>query len=218
MKNVEELGKIHFSADELNLLHIKAEDLWRIPANQGWQKSPVSPMEILKLFDGIWIKKGYVLRGYIYREKMNGVGVVWALPESEFPEVEECERFDVLRAPKPRNALNVIDVLEGDGSPRSYIHTSIFYREMLEFGALWHGLSWGLHDIIEEKPEFFDVVDLDLKPRVIFGKFGKGIRVEFFTLCGLFRWRVFKHTDTFTDYKIKPHVTVVAEGGKGYTP
>ncbi len=204
---------IHFSADELNRLHIKVEDLWRVPAKQGWQKSPVSPMEILELFKGIRIRKGYVLRGYIYREGMNGIGIVWALPESEFPEVEECERLDALGTPKPRNALNVIDVLEGDGSPQSYISASIFYREMLEFGALWHGLSWGLHDIIEEKPEFWGATDL--RPKVIFGK---KIRVEFFTLCGLFRWRIFKHTDVFTDYKIKPNVTVVAEGGRGYTP
>lgn len=208
----------HFSAEELNQLHIRAEDLWRVPARQGWQKSPVSPMEVLKLFKGIWIKKGYTLRGYVYREEMSGFGVVWALPESEFPGVEECERINTLGTPRPKNALHFMNVLEGDNTPHSYINASLFYREMLEFGAVWHGLSWGLHEIIE-RADLLEGTELweaeDLRPKVTLGE---RTIVEYYTLCGLYRWRIFKHKDLFTDYRIIPQVMLMAEGGKGYVP
>ena len=208
--------KVHyFPAEELNQLHIKAEDLWRIPAKQGWQKSAIDPMEILRLFDGLWIKDGYTLKAYIYREGMSGFGVVWALPEGEFPEVEECLKIDEFGTPKPKNAIHFMDVLEGDETPLSYINASIFYREMLEFGAVWHGLSWGLHEIIERTDRINLPKDGDLRPKV---NLGERVIVEFYTLCGLYRWRIFKHKDTLTDYRIIPQVTLVAEGGKGYSP
>ncbi|MBO8182605.1 MAG: hypothetical protein H0Z28_07410 [Archaeoglobus sp.] len=205
----------YFSAEELNQLHIKAEDLWRVQAKQGWQRSPVSPMEILELFKGIRIKDGYTLRGYIYREGMSGFGVVWALPEAEFPEVERCERLDLFGTPRPKNAMHFMDVLEGDKTPQSYINASLFYREMLEFGAVWHGLSWGLHEIIEriERTDLWEAEDL--RPKVILGE--RAI-VEFYTLCGLYRWRIFKHRDVFIGYRIRPSVTLIAEGEKGYVP
>jgi len=201
----------HFPAEELNQLHIRAEDLWRVPAMEGWQKSSVSPMEVLKLFDGIWIKKGYTLVAYVYREGMSGFGVVWAVAGDEFPEVEDCERLEFLGIPRPEGALHFTDVLDGDKSPRSFINASIFYREMLEFGATWHGLCWGLHEITEKS----DLWDGDLKPRVVLGE--KKI-VEFYTICGLYRWRVFRHRDAFRDYRIEPSVSLIAEGGRGYEP
>lgn len=30
----------------------------------------------------------------------------------------------------------------------SYLQASLFFREMREFGALWHGVSWDEHEII----------------------------------------------------------------------
>ncbi|AGK61587.1 hypothetical protein Asulf_01611 [Archaeoglobus sulfaticallidus PM70-1] len=209
-----------FSAKKLNQLHIEAEDLWRVPAKDGWQKSPVSPMDILKLFKGIWIKEGYTLRAYIFRQGLNGNGVVWALPESEFPDVDECEWLDTLKTPKPKNTLPVMEVLEGDCSPESYISSSLFVREMREFGALWHGLSWGLHEIVDENSIDVDdyewLVDVeDLKPKVIFGE---TVKVEFFTLVGVVRWRIFRHLDLYSGYRFKTETEIVAVGGEGFIP
>jgi predicted component of type VI protein secretion system len=51
--------------------------------------------------------------------------------------------LNFLRPPKPREALNVAEVLEGDGSPKSYLAVSLLLREIQEFRALWHGLVWG---------------------------------------------------------------------------
>lgn len=93
-----------------------------------------------------------MLRAYVFRSGLNGNGVAWAMPEdSHFPEPDECEKFDILKSPKPCNALPVSEVVEGDGSAISYISASIFVREMLEFGAHWHGEIWSYHEIVGKR-------------------------------------------------------------------
>ncbi len=203
-----------FSAKKLQKLHMEAENLWRVPAEDGWQKSPISPMEVLRLFKGIRIKDGFELIAYIYRSGLNGNGVVWAVPEGYFPEIEECERLDYfLHPPKPEKAIPPMHVIEGDGSPESYINASLFIREMWEFGALWHGLSWGLHEIIDRKPEGFTwYKKMDLRPKVIMGE---KVRVEFFTLCEFIERAVYRHEDVFEGYVFDSRREMIATGGRG---
>ena len=38
-----------------------------------------------------------------------------------------------------------MQAIDGDGSLRSYFEASILARELAEFGAIWHGISWGEH-------------------------------------------------------------------------
>ena len=53
---------------------------------RGWSKSQVEPVEVLKAFPALRLKKGFVLRAYQFREGGNGNAVVWAMPEeSPFP-------------------------------------------------------------------------------------------------------------------------------------
>jgi hypothetical protein len=89
---------------------------------------------------------------------------------------------------------------------------------MNEFGALWYYLSWGWHEIIEEceieKFQWSDDVK-DMRPKVIMEE---EIKTEFFTLCGLRRWRVYHHIDTFEGYRITSESRIVAEGEKGFVP
>ncbi|MBO8180960.1 MAG: hypothetical protein H0Z19_10900 [Archaeoglobus sp.] len=59
-------------------------------------------MEIVKLFSKLRVKEGFELVAYVFRSDMGGNGVVWAVPEGCFPDVEECEKLDdALGAPKP---------------------------------------------------------------------------------------------------------------------
>jgi hypothetical protein len=44
-----------------------------------------------------------------------------------------------------------MDAIPGDGTPESYMEASLLMRELGEFGALWHGRSWGTHEIIGKK-------------------------------------------------------------------
>ena len=40
-----------------------------------------------------------------------------------------------------------MDVIEDDGAPWSYLAASLVARELLEYGAMWHGIGWGTYEI-----------------------------------------------------------------------
>jgi hypothetical protein len=113
----------------------------------GWSKSSGNPENIVNGFSQLSIKEGYKLRAYQYKEGGNGNGIVWAIPsKEELPDPRECKRVedDFLSPPKPEFALNdFMEVMEGDSSPLSYLQASIAYHELHEYGAMWHGISWG---------------------------------------------------------------------------
>lgn len=126
------------------------------PSEQGWSKSPADPEDLLACFPRLKLKPGYKLVSYQFMEGGNGNGFVWALPaEAAFPEPEQCETVEgigylkFLQVPKPPQALdNVMEAVEGDGGPVSYLQASIFGRESREFGAVWHGSRWDTHVIL----------------------------------------------------------------------
>ena len=64
-------------------------------APEGWSISGADPMGVLRAATSIWVKPGYVLRAYQFREGGNGNGFVYAVPEAEpFPEPRECRARD----------------------------------------------------------------------------------------------------------------------------
>ena len=143
-----------FSVDDVKTLRERARVSIQFPAHleDGWSRSPVDPMKLLKTFDSLDIRDGFVLRGYVFRDGANGNGIVWAMPaNSEFPFPEDCEELNdrFLSPPKPTEAIDdFMAVINGDGSPWSYVSASIFAREAHEYGALWHGCDWTDHEII----------------------------------------------------------------------
>ena len=205
-----------FSARKLQRIRKRAREISFFDVKEGWQKSPVSPMEIVRLFNKLRIKEGFELIAYVFRCDMGGNGVVWAVPEGCFPDVSECEKLDdALGAPKPHCAISPHHVVEMDGSPESYIQKSIFVREIEEFGGYWHGLSWSLHDIIDSKPEGFEWhedVD-DLSPKVVMGE---KVKVEFFTLSEFLGRAVYRHEDVYEGEMFESSVRVIASGEGGY--
>ena len=42
--------------------------------------------------------------------------------------------------------------IEGDDTPWSYLSASLLGRQFKAFGAMWHGESWGTHEILGENP------------------------------------------------------------------
>ncbi|MBO8128637.1 MAG: hypothetical protein H0Z39_05490 [Peptococcaceae bacterium] len=48
-----------------------------------------------------------------------------------------------------------MEAIEGDDSLWSYLHASIFARELTEFGAMWHGCNWSTHEILDDNPSEF---------------------------------------------------------------
>ena len=61
----------------------------------------------------------------------------------------------------------LMQVIEGDGSPWSYLSASILCREAAEFGAVWHGCVWSDQTILSKPPRQAgsqDASDDALKP------------------------------------------------------
>jgi hypothetical protein len=126
-------------------------------APKGWSISKADPMQILLAAKSVRIKPGYVFRAYQFREDGNGNGFVYAVPKTtQFPNPRECQvrsASHFLGPPVPPNALpTVAEAIEGDNSPWSYMEASVLVRELGEFGAMWHGVTWGTHRILGENP------------------------------------------------------------------
>ena len=196
----------------------------------GWSKSTVDPMAVLAVFESLWIKDGFVLRAYQYSDT-DGHGIVLAMPaDAEFPE------------PNPRPPLNPLDTLDdvmeaidGDHSPQSYLCTSLLCRELREFGAIWHRCDWGTHTILGENPfktkkrvlgethscdprgwKWHEPEPTEWRPLVTEEK--NDFSVTFFTYSGLGQNTVYRHEDTFRrgSYCFTSSRKTIATGGGGY--
>jgi hypothetical protein len=219
----------------------KAIDLGR-PSHNGWAKSGADPMKLLPVFTPLRIKEGYVLRAYQYCQGGNGNGIVWAMPaNAEFPDPEQCPKVKVrfLEAPKPPAALDdVMEVIQGDDSPWSYLVASLFQRELKEFGAMWHGTNWNTHRVLGENPlkahdgEGRDIMDhpsgkpeqwkwLERDPK----QWNPQVRVEkervtvtFYTYSGHQKQTIYRHTDTFKrgSYRFQTERKEIAQGPGGF--
>jgi hypothetical protein len=123
---------------------------------EGWHKSPVDPCAVLAAFPSLRIRSGYTLRAYAFREGGNGNAFVYTMPtDAPLPEPDDCPRNGehFLDPPVPPSALgNVMEAIDGDGTPLSYLSASIFAREIREFGARWHGCDWSTHTILGANP------------------------------------------------------------------
>ena len=186
-------------------------------------------MKLLRSFPSLRMRKGFILRAYQYRASGDGNGIVWAMPEDvPFPDPEACPKLEdvFLEPPKPESALDIMQVIEGDGSPWSYLSASFFAREALEFGALWHGCGWSEHAVINKVPpgsfgkggrwKWQEPKPSEWKPVVCEGQ--DKVTVTFYSYSGLGQESIYRHRDTYKPgyYSFKSERTVVAEGSGGY--
>jgi len=233
-----------FPAKKIAQLRRRASTAAELPDEvpEGWSKSAIDPMAVLALFKPLRIKDGYVLRAYQFRSGGNGNGFVWAMPvDAEFPDPEECPRQKgvFLAPPKPPLALdNVMDAIDGDGSPWSYMCASILARELAEFGAMWHGCDWNTHRILDANPwednedtqtdgvteempptaerEWIQPKPTHWKPQVV--SEGEQVIVTFLTYSGLGQEAIYQHRDVYTvgSYKFEADRQEVARGAGGF--
>jgi hypothetical protein len=208
---------------------------------EGWSKSIVDPMGVLAVFKTLRLKAGFVLRGYQFCEGGNGNGFVWAMPaDAPFPDPYECPRLEhVFFSPaKPLAALDdLMEAIDGDGTLWSYLCASLFCREIGEFGAMWHGCSWGTHAILDKNPlkarrsqqHGFDrpfgaagewtwtkPEPAVWKPQVM--EEGDSISVVFLTFSGHDVETVYRHTDKFRrgSYQFETERKEIATGPGGF--
>jgi hypothetical protein len=225
---------------EINRLRRRAQAaVQHTSGPDGWSISPVDPMQLLAAFDTLGMRSGLALRAYVFREGLNGNGVIYAMPIDEAqPLPEDCPSLDeFLSPPKPAAALdNVMQAIDGDRSPFSYMCASLLAREMGEFGASWHGISWGVAKIIGRRPpevekhtivKFNEAHELPSKltlcgppprswrPQVT--QTADGVEVSFCVLSIVGMETITRLTDTYTSegYVFATTEETIATGGGG---
>jgi hypothetical protein len=61
----------------------------------GWSRSPIDLDSVMRAVPSLRLQPGWSLRGYVFREGMNGNGVVWAVPQSDgFPEPHDLQKLE----------------------------------------------------------------------------------------------------------------------------
>ncbi|HIK16065.1 MAG TPA: hypothetical protein IGS53_12380 [Leptolyngbyaceae cyanobacterium M33_DOE_097] len=178
-------------------------------AHQGkWFVSTTNPGRALIKLPGLRLKPELRLVAYLYREEKIGVGAIYALPEelstTAYLEQALTEPATSTRPPQPKNALaDVMESLEGDRSPISFLIASILRREMQEFGALGKLQDWTHHRLTSSLPgkvkwQWQTPQELtDLTPKVRMFPDGKAA-VEFFTCRVSPPIALFQHIDQYS--------------------
>ncbi len=174
------------------------------PNPQGrWFVSITNPGAALLKLPGLRVKTGFRLIGYLYRDGEKGSGVVWAVPEA-LSTIAQLEKalLSSTDPPKPEGALaNFMNAIEGDQSRLSFVIASILRRELLEFGAIGTGKSWGHHRLIERVPVHVPMQwqaqpVKDFAPKVSVD--GGQITIQFFTVRSVSQGVViFEHVDRY---------------------
>jgi len=220
----------------------------------GWSKSIADAAVLLQAFPPLTLKDGFVLRAYQYREGRDGNGVIWAMPQDiAFPEPEECEEYELpwhawtletvpdLIPPRPDGALDdIMQVVQGDGTPWSYLCASLLAREAAEFGAFGHGSFWSAFHILSGDPskgrddasehslgqalpsgeaddwQWLATPPKHWLPRVRMDD--QAVEVNFYTFCGLGGQMISHHKDSYTvgAYHFEADDRVIASGPAGY--
>lgn len=212
----------------------------------GWSRITSGPEKILSVFKPLKLKSGFILTGYRFREGGNGNGFLYAVPKgTRLPAPDECpvDPTQFLSPPVPPAALeDVMDAIEGDGSPLSYLCASFLERELSEYGAMWHGCSWSTHELVIRdplapggrlRPKSGDADQMDTQRDIEYWRWLKSkpsrweprvkmaednVTVTFHTHSALEREGIYRHVDKYKPgaYRFKTRRIIIAEGPGGY--
>jgi hypothetical protein len=199
-----------------------AEEAVPAPNNEGrWFISTIDPAAVLHKLPGLQLKPKVRLVTYLQRQPQGGMGVTWALPElmSTTERLEEAlaESQNSTAPPRPQGALgHVMDSIEGNASPASYVAASLLTREYKELGRTGPFRRWSQHRLIDRVPskqpwQWRSKVPQDLSPKVKVLE-DKSVLVEFFSCRVVAPVALFRHLDQFhpRGYRPKSHDQVIA--------
>jgi len=211
--------------------------------SDSWSLSAINPAIALKYLPNLHLRKGWKLVGYQFKSDGNGNGVVYAMPESSGFDLSPCLSESkevvpgvVLTTPRPSDsAESFMDAIESDESLEAYLQASILFRELNEFGAIWHGCSWSTHMILLSDPwgpksklkgrdeiseqihwKFGTVKPECWEPSV--KREGKTTTVSFLTCSSLGCETIYLHCDRYQSPSMTPKVDeqLIATGRGGY--
>jgi hypothetical protein len=209
-QDVDELPEPESLSDLGNLFDFggTAEETIYPSTSEGqWFISTLNPGAALLKLPGLRLKPALRLITYLYRTaEKNGSGVTWAVPEplSTTAQLEKallgiCDRT---HPPQPTGALqDLMEAIEGDRSPASFIVASILRRELHELGALGNSQSWTHHRLIHAPPnqvkwDWQVETPKDLSPKVRNFPDGRAA-TELFTCRVVAPVAIFQHVDQY---------------------
>ena len=235
---------VHFRAADIAKTRERFAETAAVPEStpEGWSKSAVDPTKVLTLYPALRLREGFTLRGYQFKSEGNGNGYVWAMPvDADYPEPKDCPRLEsnLFNAPKPYDALDdVMEAIEGNDSAEAYLQASLLRRELKDFGAMWHGVTWGTHHVVDVNPllqvadenadpmrqpmsnprdwTWLEAKPTDWVPRVALEP--TRAVVTFYTYSGYEKEAIYRHVDVYRrgNYRARVEVGKVAEGKQGY--
>ncbi len=107
---------------------------------------------------------GWSLVGAAERQGGNGMGTVFAVREGREGEAIEwlCESCASGRVSlqdlrngeaKPPESISVVmNTFTGPSTAESFAQASLMWRQLLAYGASWHGIEWEVRKLIDETP------------------------------------------------------------------
>lgn len=183
------------------------EDNLPAPNREGrWFVSTVDPAEALVKLPGLWIRPGIRLVTYLRQDNKGGVGSTIAIP-GILSSTEQLEQAieNVTPAnpvPVPEGSLNTLmESLEGDGSLASFLESSIFLREIREFGRFGAYARWVHHRFVNAPPpkvawQWRTKTPEDFSPKVVLRPDGEVI-TEFYSCRVQKPVTLFRHLDRY---------------------
>lgn len=171
-----------------------------------WFISSMNPGASLLKFPGLSLKSGLRLVSYLCRTADAGVGVTWAVPEamSTTAQLEKAlnHGVNVQQPPRPEAALeDMMEAIEGDRTPLSFVIASLLQRELREFGAVGKACNWSHHRLIDAVPtqvkwQWRVKEPQDLAPKVLVYP-DQRVAIEFFTCRVVAPIAIFQHLDQY---------------------
>lgn len=181
-------------------------------ANGKWFVSTSNPGSALLKLPGLRLQPRMRLVTYLYRLAQEGAGVTWAVPEALSTTAQLQTVLDKgLKGgtPQPVGALaSVMEAIEGDRSPLSFMIASLLQRELQEFGASGKRQDWSHHRLINALPtqvswQWHITPPKDLSPKVLIYP-DQRAAIEFFSCRIVAPVAIFQHIDQYpaTGYKL----------------
>lgn len=157
---------VSFSITQVNRLRQAAVKAREIPPEKTHRDGSASLVsasasDLLHVFDTLWLKQGFALYAYAYRVDIGGNGRIWAVPADSVPVASNgSPKAGDEWMRRPPGSVPLMQAIDGDGSPWSYLSASILSREAAEFGAWWHGCEWTDQAIVAGVPRHAEDPDV----------------------------------------------------------
>lgn len=198
-----------------------------IDPEEGWHRHRVAPETVIAAAPGVTLDPNWTLVAYLFYERQNAWGACFAVRNEDAdaePEIDENNRL----VPPACSAPSITVALRPSGDATSFFARSLVLRELNALGALWHGVSWGAHELIAGAADLPTARDMDApwkwegpapaSVNPVVEMTGGAARVTFCTRMGFRGSRIIEHTDihSLRDGSIHSEERVIATARGGW--